>query len=58
MAAFLERRIGFTDIAAVVGRTLERLPAERVEDWDVGQLLEVDRRARAIAEQNLIGFVA
>lgn len=57
VAAFLGRRIGFMDIAAVVGRTLERLPAERVEGWDVRQLLELDRRAREIAEQNLIGPV-
>jgi len=57
VAAFLARRIGFMDIAAVVRRTLERLPAEPVEDWEIGQLLEVDRRAREIAEQSLIGSV-
>lgn len=57
VAAFLERRIGFMDIAAVVGRTLERLPAEQVDGWEVGRLLEVDRRAREIAEQNLFGSV-
>jgi 1-deoxy-D-xylulose-5-phosphate reductoisomerase len=57
VAAFLQRRIGFMDIAAVVGRTLERLPAEKVEGWEVGQFLEVDRRARRVAEQNLTGPV-
>jgi 1-deoxy-D-xylulose-5-phosphate reductoisomerase len=57
VAAFLQRRIGFMDIAAVVGRTLERLPAEKVEGWEVGQFLEVDRRARGVAEQNLTGPV-
>jgi len=57
VAAFLEHRIGFMQIAAVVARTLERLPAERVEGWGVGQLLEVDRQAREIAEQNLTGPV-
>jgi 1-deoxy-D-xylulose-5-phosphate reductoisomerase len=51
--AFLERRIGYTDIAAVVERTLDRLPSESVHGWDVDQLLEVDRRARGTAEQNL-----
>lgn len=53
VAAFLGRRIPFTDIAVVVGRTLQQIPAERVEGWEVGQLLDVDRRARSIAEQNL-----
>lgn len=53
VAAFLERHIGFMDIAKVVGRTLDRLPAQPVDGWDVGQLLAVDRQAREIAEQNL-----
>jgi len=53
VAAFLERRIPITDIAVVVGRTLQQIPGERVEGWEVGQLLDVDRWARAIAEQNL-----
>jgi 1-deoxy-D-xylulose-5-phosphate reductoisomerase len=57
VAAFLDRRIGFMDIAKVVERTLDRLPAEGVEGWEVGGLLEVDRRARDIAEQNLGGPV-
>lgn len=57
VAAFLEQRIGFMDIAKVVGRTLDRLPAQPVDGWEVAQLLEVDRLAREIAEQNLSGSV-
>jgi len=53
VAAFLARRIAFTDIATVVGRTLQQIPGESVDGWDVGQLLDVDRRARDIAEQYL-----
>jgi len=58
VAAFLAGRIAFTDIATVVGRTLHRLPVEKVAGWEVEQLLEVDRRARGIAEQNLGRSVA
>ena len=58
VAAFLDRRIGFTQIAAVVRRTLQQLPAEDVQGWEVGQLLEVDRRARRVAEQSLTEPVA
>ena len=53
VAAFLDRRIGFNDIATVVARTLDALPAESVLGLDVGDLLEVDARARCIAEQGL-----
>jgi 1-deoxy-D-xylulose-5-phosphate reductoisomerase len=53
VAAFLERRIGFTAIAQVVEGTLDALPAEPIGRADLAQLLEVDRRARAIAEQKL-----
>jgi len=58
VAAFLERRIGFMDIPAVVGRTLEQLPAETAEDWEIDQLLDLDRQAREYAERNLTGAVA
>jgi 1-deoxy-D-xylulose-5-phosphate reductoisomerase len=51
VAAFLERQIGFMAIAAVVEETLAALPAEPVAGQDVGFLLDVDCRARAIAEQ-------
>jgi 1-deoxy-D-xylulose-5-phosphate reductoisomerase len=58
VAAFLEHRIGFMDIAAVVERTLDQLPPGTVEDWDVDELLDLDRRARECAERNLTGVVA
>lgn len=47
VAAFLDRRIGFTDIAAVVAHCLEHAP-----DGDVGSLesvIAVDGRARELA---------
>jgi 1-deoxy-D-xylulose-5-phosphate reductoisomerase len=53
VAAFLERQIRFTAIAQVVERTLDGFPPEPLGSADVGQLLEIDRRARAVAEQNL-----
>jgi len=45
--AFLDGRIGFLDIAAVVEEALERVPAEPLESLE--QVLEADRRARAAA---------
>lgn len=45
--AFLDRRIGFLDIAKIVGETLERMP--RVEIDDLGVVAEIDREARTIA---------
>ena len=57
VAAFLDRRIGFMDIATVVDKTLQQLPAQTVGGWEVGDLLDVDRRARGIAEQSLSLFV-
>jgi len=53
--AFLKRRIGFMDIPAVVEKTLQQLPRESVEDWEVEQLLDADQRARRATEQNLGG---
>jgi len=53
--AFLKRQIGFTDIPAVVDKTLQQLPREGVEGWEVERLLDADQRARRIAEQNLGG---
>jgi len=55
--AFLQRRIGFPDISAMVEETLHRLPGESVAGWTVAQLLETDRRAREVTEQNLIGSI-
>jgi 1-deoxy-D-xylulose-5-phosphate reductoisomerase len=53
VAAFLDRRISFTDIATLVARVLDQIPAEGVDGWEVGQLLELDRQVRERAEQNL-----
>ena len=58
VAAFLERRIGFTAIAGLVEATLERLPGTSLETGSLDQLLEEDRRARALAEQTLPRFLA
>ena len=56
VAAFLDRRIGFLDIAAAVAETLERMASRGDlaggEDGDaVEQALQVDRNARRIAAQ-------
>jgi 1-deoxy-D-xylulose-5-phosphate reductoisomerase len=56
VAAFLDRRIGFLDIAGAVAETLERMAARgdlaKAEDGDaVDQALQVDRNARRIAAQ-------
>ncbi len=53
--AFLRRRIGFTDIARVVRRTLDQLLAQPATSLEV--LLEADRRAREVAEQSLKSLV-
>ncbi|HTS92560.1 MAG TPA: 1-deoxy-D-xylulose-5-phosphate reductoisomerase [Stellaceae bacterium] len=49
VAAFLERRIGFLDIARTVERTLDALPTRAVESLD--DVIAVDREARATAER-------
>jgi 1-deoxy-D-xylulose-5-phosphate reductoisomerase len=49
VAAFLDRRIAFTAIAEVVGASLQA--SEVVPAETLGQLLEVDRRTRLLAEQ-------
>jgi len=51
VAAFLAGRLGFTAIAELVEETLQRFAVEPVEDLQ--QLLAIDRRARALAEQAL-----
>jgi 1-deoxy-D-xylulose-5-phosphate reductoisomerase len=53
VAAFLARRIGYMEIPRVVESTLDAVPAEPVRGLEVGHLLEVDARARRVAEQNL-----
>jgi 1-deoxy-D-xylulose-5-phosphate reductoisomerase len=52
VAAFLDRRIGFLDIAATVAQTLETMSAsgELRGGDDLEGVLETDRRARAVAE--------
>jgi len=49
VAAFLARRIGFLDIARTVERTLEALPARKVESLD--DVISIDREARETAER-------
>jgi len=51
VAAFLDRRIDLSGIAAIVDGALESLPSEPVDGQDLAFLLEVDRRARQRAEQ-------
>jgi 1-deoxy-D-xylulose-5-phosphate reductoisomerase len=51
VAAFLDRRIGFTDIGRVVETAMDRLPAETVDISGLEHVLDVDRRARRVAEQ-------
>lgn len=49
VAAFLEGRIGFLDIAGVVADTLEGLPGRRLDALE--HVFETDREARARAQQ-------
>lgn len=51
VAAFLDRTIGFLDIASVVERTLQRVAAARIEGLEA--LWAVDREARARAREFL-----
>lgn len=55
VAAFLNQRIGFTDIARLVADTLDALPGGPAEDLEA--LLETDRRARAVAEQRMAAWL-
>ncbi len=52
VAAFLDRRLGFLDIAATVAQTLEKMHAagELAGQGGLDNALETDRRARAVAE--------
>lgn len=57
--AFLGRRIGFTDIAGLVERTLERAVSERLEEpATVEEALAVDHIGRSIARTLLPQFAA
>jgi 1-deoxy-D-xylulose-5-phosphate reductoisomerase len=53
VGAFLERRIGFTEIAAAVERVLEEMPAQRVSHFD--DLFEADGEARRRTEERIGG---
>lgn len=53
VAAFLDRRIGFNEIATLVESTMDALPTETVDDWSLEQVLETDKRARQFAEQRV-----
>src|SRR5579863_1536093 len=52
VAAFLDEQIGFLDIAAMVERTLDRMPNRRIDSLD--DVYALDREARATARA-LIG---
>lgn len=58
VAAFLDRRIGFTDIARVVEQTMDRLPPQRVDLSGLEHVLGVDAAARRAAEQRVAALVA
>ncbi len=49
--AFLDRQIGFLDIAKIVGETLERIPQVEIDDLKV--VAEIDRQARAVANETI-----
>ncbi|TAL52415.1 1-deoxy-D-xylulose-5-phosphate reductoisomerase [Pandoraea sp.] len=51
VAAFLDRRIGFTAIATLVEDVLKRMPSSQATSLD--DVLEVDRRARALSREVL-----
>lgn len=52
VAAFLENRIGFLDIAGLVEETLTRMPAEPVLDVDAA--IALDHQARIVAKETLL----
>lgn len=62
VAAFLQRRIGFLDIARVVGETLERMDAEGWGRRNEGDVLDTaraaDATARRVAEEVASGLMA
>jgi 1-deoxy-D-xylulose-5-phosphate reductoisomerase len=55
VAAFLERSIGFLDIAGVCAEALAQLPAQPVNS--LGDALDADRAARSLARE-LLGRIA
>lgn len=53
VAAFLEGRLGFQQIAQLVDRTLQAMPLEPVTGRGLETLLDIDRRVRDLAESLL-----
>ena len=51
VAAFLDRRVGFLDIAAIVADTLERVEAQGLAEDNYGDALEAARRTDAMARR-------
>ncbi len=49
VAAFLEGKVGFTQIASLINHVLSRLPSSEAGDLDT--LMSTDAEARAVAEQ-------
>lgn len=62
VAAFLDRKIGFLDIAAIVAETLERVEAKGLAEESDGDALETARRndatARRVADEVVLGRAA
>jgi 1-deoxy-D-xylulose-5-phosphate reductoisomerase len=54
VAAFLERRMAFPAIARVIEQVLKRTP--RVHLNSIGDVLEADREARRIAQEEVARF--
>jgi 1-deoxy-D-xylulose-5-phosphate reductoisomerase len=52
--AFLDERIGFTEITSVVEETLARVPNERPST--IGDILSIDERSRGVARRQLERF--
>ncbi len=56
VAAFLDRRIGFGDIASLVERTLERTDARAPRS--IAEVIDIDERARHTARQLMTALAA
>jgi len=57
VSAFLERRIGFTQIGVVVERTMDAMPTKPVDISGLEHVLAVDAAARQRAEQSIAALV-
>jgi 1-deoxy-D-xylulose-5-phosphate reductoisomerase len=53
VAGFLDGRLGFPQIAELVDRTLQGMPLQAVEGGTLDALMDIDRRARVLAESLL-----